>query len=317
MFTASTTDLYFPKPHTRVITNSVRFTNSTGFDAVIKMRTTARDKFHVRPRLFALPSGQSIEVSVSNRAAPSSAVSAGANEVLDCDECHAVIHKAAAVAGGLDAAAAATAAAAAATPNALQAAWDAGTTLGRVVLRCRVAEPPATAAVTYQPASGTMSKSPSMSRLPDLGGVSTPRQHGAAATAAAAPGATAHGLPPLAGRDYARDAGAVAPFRMAGTGATAPGSRGNAANVEAVAERLQAHEGALDRSVAQLARRAAAATAASVAVTGAAAAADDDARAELARSKKPRTVPLSLTVLCMLVAFAIGLLLRQSAAQAH
>src|SRR3989338_6382397 len=88
MFSASTTELYFPKPHNRVITNTVKFTNSTNIDAVVKMRTTSREKFHVRPRIFAIKKGETVEVFVSSRVLPSDIP-----EIDKSDECHAVIHQ--------------------------------------------------------------------------------------------------------------------------------------------------------------------------------------------------------------------------------
>lgn len=172
MFSASTTELYFPKPHNRVITNTVKFTNNTSIDAVVKMRTTSREKFHVRPRIFAIRRGESVEVSVSSRVLPGDIP-----EIDKSDECHAVIHQLSSANssqsnnnnGGNNSNSSLVLLMA---PEALQLAWDAGTHLGRVVLRCHVAEPPSGSEHKLMFAnensapttSRTFSKSPSLPR---------------------------------------------------------------------------------------------------------------------------------------------------------
>jgi hypothetical protein len=359
MFSVSASDLYFPRPHDRIITNTVRFTNTTGVDAVVKMRTTARDKFHVRPRVFAVRQGASVEVHVSNRVAPiasasssggaasvASAVSAvdgraasiGASgsdsAITDADECHAVIHQLSA-----PAAAASAAAASADTSDALQRAWDEGAPLGRVVLHCRVTAPPASSLVTY--ATANSSASPSSggggnARRSASPGAATHQQPQQPQRPSAAPdqesspapraatGPATGGRPPLAGRgtqpptphvDYARDPD-VAAARAGGTPTTAA----SGAALERAAAGIAGHEAALARGEVALRQRADEAAAAARAALQQAAtveAAVSDGGSSGgggAAAARLTRVPLSVTVLCMVVAFIVGVLLRQSAA---
>lgn len=292
MFSASTTELYFPKPHNRVITNTIKFTNNTSVDAVIKMRTTSREKFHVRPRIFAIRRGEVVEVSVSSRILP-----ADLPEIADKgDECHAVIHQFSPTSSS-----SASDSGVFSTPEALQLAWDAGQHLGRVVLRCHVSEPPAGHTLTFASASadqqktanGFRSKSASLVRIEgggDLNGSGSnffpPHQQQHTRGPSDATSASNSGKPPLTGggggqqqhgRTLSSNQIAAANNNTANTNSTTsvrnPNSAHNqfqrdqdvqqyqtssskhsfnGATLERLSQSMQRHETALDRTVGQL-----------------------------------------------------------------
>jgi hypothetical protein len=337
MFTASTTELYFPKPHNRVITNTVKFSNSTGVDAVIKMRTTAREKFHVRPRVFSIRSGESVEVFVSSRVLPSDIP-----EISDKnDECHAVIHQ---LPSSFNNSVAGTAAA---TPEALQLAWDAGNHLGRVVLRCHVSEPPpnhklAFSTPTSNGNSNRLSKSPSMTRNPNseqefLNTSQHQQQGGHLRGQSDISVSSRNGKPPLAnnsnnGRgisvqnensahnNFVRDAD-VQNYQAALKAGTVSNSSLSGAALERFNEKTQQHEKNLDRDVAQLGALASTAKRASTNV-GAMVKKAEEKREEddagiIGKNGKVKRVPLSVAVFFMVLAFVAGVLMKQSAFQHH